>query len=136
MRITEAARVLGMSARMLRYRERLGLVPRGRTTSRWSGRLVEDPSGHRRYSEDDVATIAFATELEERYDVSPVALAFALRAFAEPAVGAAVRDLGERLGRLPSPAARASEIDKERALRWLGRSGVLPPPPRRRQSGT
>jgi MerR family copper efflux transcriptional regulator len=68
--------------------------------------------------------------------VSPVALAFALRAFAEPAVGAAVRDLGERLGRLPSPAARASEIDKERALRWLGRSGVLPPPPRRRQSGT
>jgi MerR family transcriptional regulator, copper efflux regulator len=133
MRITEAAAALDMSARMLRYRERLGLVPAGRSASRRVRRTARSTSaptstGHRRYSDDDLATIRLSVELEERYDITPVALAFALRTLAEPAVGAAVRELGERLGSVPTPAARASEIDRERALRWLGRSGMLPPP--------
>jgi MerR family copper efflux transcriptional regulator len=180
MRISQAAQALGMSPRMLRYRERLGLVPRGRTDSWWRPRpdgadftpvrprgqardsrpqsqgqgqtqvqtqgqtqvqtqvQTQGPApshprnqrapGHRQYTEEDLRTIALAAQLEEKYDVTPLAVAFALRAFAEPAVGAAVRELGERLGRLPTPAARAGEIDKERALRWLGRSGVLQPP--------
>ena len=175
MRISQAAQALGMSPRMLRYRERLGLVPRGRADSWWrpradgadftpvrprgqtsresQGQSQDQPQGqpqgqpqprsqgrsparprnqrapgHRQYTEEDLRTIALAAQLEEKYDVTPLAVAFALRAFAEPAVGAAVRELGERLGRLPTPAARAGEIDKERALRWLGRSGVLQPP--------
>jgi MerR family transcriptional regulator, copper efflux regulator len=133
MRITEAAAALDMSPRMLRYRERLGLVPAGRAAGlrvrrTRQGNSPPTSAGHRRYSDDDMATIRLSVELEEKYDITPVALAFALRALAEPAVGAAVRELGERLGSVPTPAARASEIDRERALRWLGRSGVLPPP--------
>ena len=38
---------------------------------------------------------------------------------AEPAVRAAVADLGRRLGRIPAPASRALDFEKERALRLL-----------------
>jgi MerR family transcriptional regulator, copper efflux regulator len=114
MRITEAARVLGTSPRMLRYRESLGLLPRS-------------PRGQRRYDERDLALARSVLELERRYDVSPAELAFALRTVAEPEVGAAVRELGVRVGRISTPPTPA-EIDRERALRWLGRSGMLPPP--------
>ncbi len=133
MRITEAAAALDMSPRMLRYREQLGLVPPGRTPDRRARRRTPSGTAHRRYSADDLATIELAVRLEERFDVSPAALAFALRALGELEVGGAVRELGQRLGRIPTPAERAVEIDRERALRWLGRSGVLPPPgpPRR-----
>ena len=102
---------------MLRYREALGLLPRSRTAD----------SGQRRYDERDLAAVRLALELEHRYDVTPAALAFALRALAEPSVGADLRNLGYRTGRLSTPPS-AAEIDRERALRWLGRSGVLPPP--------
>jgi MerR family copper efflux transcriptional regulator len=117
MRITEAAKQLGTTPRMLRYREALGLLPRSRTAD----------SGQRRYDERDLAAVRLALELEHRYDVTPAALAFALRALAEPSVGADLRNLGYRTGRLSTPPS-AAEIDRERALRWLGRSGVLPPP--------
>jgi MerR family copper efflux transcriptional regulator len=120
MRITEAARQLGTTPRMLRYREALGLLPRSRATR----------ETQRQYDERDLAAVKLALELEHRYDVTPAALAFALKALAEPSVAADLRNLGYRTGRLtsaPSPA----EIDRERALRWLGRSGVLPPPPHR-----
>ncbi|MGH3489351.1 MAG: MerR family transcriptional regulator, partial [Actinopolymorphaceae bacterium] len=129
MRITDAAKALDMSPRMLRYREQLGLVPPGRTPERGTRRDGTPTVRHRQYAREDLATIAFAVQLEESYDISPVALAFALRAMAEPTVGAAVRELGERLGRVPTPA-RALDIDRDRAQRWLGRSGVLPPPRR------
>jgi MerR family copper efflux transcriptional regulator len=110
MRITEAARRLGTSARMLRYREDLGLLPQ-----------VRDGLGasHRVFSEDDVAAVALALDLERRYDVSPASLAFGVRVLAEPAVRAAVADLGRRLGRVPAPASRALDFEKERALRLL-----------------
>ncbi len=120
MRITEAAKLLGTTARMLRYRETLGLLPRPRTSR----------TAQRQYDDRDLAAVKLALELEHRYDVTPAALAFALKALAEPSVAADLRNLGYRTGRLTTPPSPA-EIDRERALRWLGRSGVLPPPAQR-----
>jgi MerR family transcriptional regulator, copper efflux regulator len=159
MRITEAARRLGTSARMLRYREDLGLLPRVRDYPAAPTRLRAGPLGspgprigspgprdgspgprgpglpgttgprdgspgprgaaHRQFGEEDVAAVAAALELERRYDISPASLAFGLRVLAEPQVRAAVADLGRRLGRIPAPASRALDFEKERALRLL-----------------
>jgi MerR family transcriptional regulator, copper efflux regulator len=135
MRITEAARRLGTSARMLRYREDLGLLPRVRDYPAAlaprpgllgsPGPRVGSPGprgpAHRQFGEEDVAAVAAALELERRYDISPASLAFGLRVLAEPQVRAAVADLGRRLGRIPAPASRALDFEKERALRLLGR---------------
>ncbi len=73
------------------------------------------------FTEEDVEAVAAALELERRYDISPAALAFGVRVLAEPAVRAAVADLGRRLGRIPAPASRALDFEKERALRLLSR---------------
>jgi len=116
MRITEAARRLGTSARMLRYREDLGLLPRVRDGL---GRAGSRGPAHRQFGEEDLAAVAVALELERRYDISPASLAFGVRVLAEPAVRAAVADLGRRLGRVPAPAGRALDFEKERALRAL-----------------
>src|SRR5271170_3741202 len=84
MRITEAARRLGTSARMLRYREDLGLLPPVRD--------YPARASHRQFSEADLEAVAVALELERRYDISPAALSFGLRVLAEPPVRAAVAD--------------------------------------------
>ena len=132
MRISEAAQRLGMSPRMLRYREELGLLPlvRGRDTGR--DRRTPDPArlpssthhpvgpAHRQYTEEDLAAIAAALRLEQRYDITPAALAFGLRVLTEPSVRAAVADLGRRTGHVPATPGRALDFEKERALRWLG----------------
>lgn len=107
MRITEAAAKLGMSPRMLRYREALGLLP-----------PVRDLGSHRRFGDEELAAVTQAMELEKRFDVSPGELAFALRALSEPAVAQAVRDLGVRIGRIQAPR-RALDFEKEKALRLL-----------------
>jgi len=128
MRISETARRLGTSARMLRYREDLGLLPpvreRRAVGSGSSGPLRAVGSGphgpsHRQFGEADLEAVAAALELERRYDISPASLAFGLRVLAEPGVRAAVADLGRRLGRIPAPAGRALDFEKERALRLL-----------------
>ena len=62
---------------------------------------------------------AAVLELERRYDISPAALSFGVRVLAEPAVRASVADLGRQLGRIPAPASRALDFEKERALRLL-----------------
>jgi MerR family copper efflux transcriptional regulator len=126
MRISEAARRLGTSARMLRYREDLGLLPKVRDQlpgPSWS-RGPARPRGpsHRQFSEADLEAVAAALELERRYDISPASLAFGLRVLAEPPVRAAVADLGRRLGRVPATPGRALDFEKERALRLLSRS--------------
>ena len=154
MRISEAARRLGTSARMLRYREDLGLLPQVRDPLPWSprpgalaaspgalaaspgalaaspgavaplpGAVAAGPRGpsHRQFSEADLEAVAAALELERRYDISPASLAFGLRVLAEPAVRAAVADLGRRLGRIPATPGRALDFEKERALRLLSR---------------
>ncbi len=131
MRISAAARRLGTSARMLRYREELGLLPQVR--DRWSGagRLGRAAglggtaggggAAHRQFSEADLDAVAAALELERRYDISPASLAFGLRVLTEPPVRAAVADLGRRLGRVPATPGRALDFEKERALRLLSR---------------
>ncbi|MFC9969525.1 MerR family transcriptional regulator [Spirillospora sp. NPDC050679] len=112
MRITEAARRLGTSPRMLRYRESLGLLPPTRDAA---------PGGHRRFDEAELRAIALALALEKRYDIGPAELAFGLRVLAEPEVQARVRELGERIGRVSAPPARYLDFEKEKALRLLQR---------------
>jgi DNA-binding transcriptional MerR regulator len=114
MRITEAAKRLGMSPRMLRYREALGLLP-----------PVREQGAHRRFGPDELAAVAQGVELEKRFDVSPAELAFALRVLSEPTVAAAVRDLGVRIGRIQVPR-RALDFEKEKALRLLRPPGLGP----------
>ena len=134
MRISEAARRLGTSARMLRYREDLGLLPRVRDQLPWPsgprvplGATLDAAAGrphgpsHRQFSEADLEAVAAALELERRYDISPASLSFGLRVLAEPPVRAAVADLGRRLGRIPATPGRALDFEKERALRLLSR---------------
>ncbi|MFC4562033.1 MerR family DNA-binding transcriptional regulator [Nocardiopsis mangrovi] len=115
--ISAAAERLGTSPRMLRYREALGLLPPTK----------EQPTGrghrHRRFSEADLRTVAAGLELERAYDITPAALAFALRMLAEPDTLNRVRAYGERLGRLAPPPVRAMDFEKQKALRLLQQRG-------------
>ena len=113
--ITAAARKLRTTPRMLRYRESLGLLPADRL-----------PGAHRRYDEETLQAAAYAITLEQSYDVSPSALAFALRALTDPVVNADVRRLSELTGPGRSSLA-ALNFDQEKARRLLlPRSPVLP----------
>lgn len=111
--IGAAAERLDTTPRMLRYRESLGLLPQTKELPTGQGHR------HRRFGEGELATVAQGLELERRYDVTPAALAFALRVLAEPATMARVRAYGERLGRLNPPPTRALDFEKQKALRLL-----------------
>jgi hypothetical protein len=155
MRITEAARRLDTSPRMLRYRDLLGLLPPvrepasarhhadGRQPIRGTGLGRQTAPGdaphpasagashpampaasrpapaHRRFGEEDLAAVSLALGIEQRYDISPAALAFGLRVLTEPGVRADVAELARRIGRIGPLPARALEFEKERALRLL-----------------
>ncbi|HET9079095.1 MAG TPA: MerR family transcriptional regulator [Trebonia sp.] len=123
MRITEAAARLGMSPRMLRYREELGLLPPLRDRPYGRGHA------HRQFTEEDLEAITTALAIERRFDITPAALAFGLRVLTDPAARAAVADLGRRTGHVPAGpgAGRALDFEKERALRAL--AGGYPPRP-------
>jgi MerR family transcriptional regulator, copper efflux regulator len=120
MRITEAAQRLGTSPRMLRYRDMLGLLPPVRAPGPAWGRA---PGGqrraHRRFADDDLAAVAHALRIEQRYDISPAALAFGLKVLTEPGARAEVAELGRRIGRIAPPPARALDFEQQRALRLL-----------------
>jgi MerR family copper efflux transcriptional regulator len=74
MRISEAARRLGTSARMLRYREDLGLLPQVRDPLPWPSQVPAHGPAHRQFSEADLEAVAAALELERRYDISPASV--------------------------------------------------------------
>jgi MerR family transcriptional regulator, copper efflux regulator len=123
MRITEAAEQVGTTPRMLRYRESLGLLPPVRDG--------QAERGHRQFTGEDLEAVATALAIERRFDISPSALAFGLRVLAEPAVRAALAELGERIGRLsvpPAPMTRALDFEQERALRLLAPRRTAGPP--------
>jgi MerR family transcriptional regulator, copper efflux regulator len=105
--ITAAARRLRTTPRMLRYREALGLLPGDRA-----------PRTHRRYDEESLRAAAYAITLEQSYDVTPSALAFALRALTDPVVNADVRRLSELTGPGRTPLA-ALDFDQQKARRLL-----------------
>src|SRR5262249_58521699 len=67
----------------------------------------------------DRAGAAPALRIEQRYDISPAALAFGLKVLTEPGIRAEVAELGRRLGRIAPPPARALDFEQERALRLL-----------------
>ena len=120
MRITEAAQRLGTSPRMLRYRDMLGLLPPVRGAAQARGRAgAPRDRAHRRFADGDLAAVAHALRIEQRYDISPAALAFGLKVLTEPGVRAEVAELGRRIGRIAPPPARALEFEQERALRLL-----------------
>lgn len=120
MRITEAAQRLGTSPRMLRYRDTLGLLPPVRGTAPARGRAPDGQRrGHRQFADDDLAAVAHALRIEQRYDISPAALAFGLKVLTEPGVRAEVAELGRRIGRIAPPPARALDFEQQRALRLL-----------------
>jgi MerR family transcriptional regulator, copper efflux regulator len=151
-RITEAAQRLDTSPRMLRYRDLLGLLPpvrepaagrRGRipATGRAADQAGAERAGvggagagragrHRQFGEDDLAAVSLALEIEQRYDISPAALAFGLRVLTEPGVRAEVAELARRIGRIRPLPARALEFEKERALRLLNLAPGRTPPTR------
>jgi MerR family transcriptional regulator, copper efflux regulator len=105
MRVGDAARQLGTSARMLRYAEQLGLVAPARTAG-----------GYRDYGPRDLAAAAFALELQARHGVTPAALAFGLRALEDPEVAGSLRRLaGLRRG----GAATALDFETAKARRLL-----------------
>lgn len=119
---------------MLRYRESLGLLPAVRLPARRRGgrpgtgvRPAGGPPatepgrspGHRRFSPLDLEAVALALAIEQRYDISPAALAFGLRVLADPSARAEVAELGRRIGRIQAPPARALDFEQERALRLL-----------------
>ena len=145
MRITEASRRLGISPRMLRYRESLGLLPvvRGRPARparrgparpgvpavdrtvvdgrpALAGALAVDHGPrHRQFSAADLEAVRFGLAIEQRYDISPAALAFGLRVLSDPAARAQVAELGRKIGRIRPLPAMALDFEKERALRLL-----------------
>lgn len=116
MRITEAAQRLGTSARMLRYRESLGLLP----LLRQPAGPARGPSVHRQFTVRDLDAVSLALAIERRYDITPAALAFGLRVMTDPAARSQVAELGRRTGRIPGPVTRALDFEQERALRLLG----------------
>ncbi len=88
---------------------------------------------HRRFGEEDLAAVSLALGIEQRYDISPAALAFGLRVLTEPGVRADVAELARRIGRIGPIPARALEFEKERALRLLSLApGRRPERPARR----
>lgn len=114
MRITEASQRLGISPRMLRYRESLGLLPVVRH------RRTQAAGRHRQFASPDLDAVALGLAIEQRYDISPAALAFGLRVLADPSACAEVAELGRRIGRIRPLPAMAMDFEKERALRLLG----------------
>ena len=108
MRVGDAARQVGTSARMLRYAERLGLVNPPRTGG-----------GYRDYGERDLLAATVALDLQARYGVTPAALAFGLRALEDPEVAGSLRRLARLIRRAEPDPAAALDFETAKARRLL-----------------
>ncbi len=103
----EAAKRLNTTARIVRYRERLGLLRPGREARR-----------HRRFTEEDLAALRLAEGIERSYGVAPREVAFALAALTSPRLAAELKALAETTGRLVASNA-VLNFDQEKALALL-----------------
>jgi MerR family copper efflux transcriptional regulator len=108
MRVGDAARRVGTSARMLRYAEQLGLVAPARTAG-----------GYRDYGERDLQAVAGALRLQERYGAPPAALAFGLRALEDPEVAGSLRTLARLIRRADPDPVAALDFETAKARRLL-----------------
>jgi MerR family transcriptional regulator, copper efflux regulator len=106
--VGRAAARLGTTARMLRYREALGLVSPRRTGG-----------GYRAYDRCDLLAAALAADLEVRHGVTPAAVAFALRALDDGQVAAELRTLGRLARRQAPPGLAALDFETRKAQRLL-----------------
>ena len=111
-RVGQAARRLGTSARMLRYAEDLGLAAPPRTAA-----------GYRAYGEQDLLAAALALELQARYRATPAAVAFGLRALADPGLAAELRLLGRLARQELAPPLGALDFETRKARRLLRLDG-------------
>jgi MerR family copper efflux transcriptional regulator len=110
--VGRAAARLKTTARMLRYRESLGLVHPRRTGG-----------NYRSYDATDLLALAAGAELEARYGVTPAALALALRALEDHQVAAELRTLA-RLARRPERSSLdALQFETGKAQRLLRLAG-------------
>src|SRR5258707_6375593 len=125
---------------MLRYRESLGLLPVVRvrparrrpahpggpavdqaavaqTPERPGMPIVDHAARHRQFGAADIDAVALGLAIEQRYDISPAALAFGLRVLTDPAARTAVAELGRRIGRIRPLPVMAMDFEKEPPLR-------------------
>ena len=106
--IGAAAERLATSPRVLRYREALGLLPARRSEG-----------AHRVYGERELLAAACAAELEERYAVSPRALAFALQVLTDRDAESGVRLLGALSHRIAPTTIAALDFEAQKGRRLL-----------------
>jgi MerR family copper efflux transcriptional regulator len=106
--IARAADLLDTTARMLRYRESLGLIA-----------PIRGSGGHREYGERELVAAAYAAALEHHYGVGPSELAFALRVLRDATVAGDVRTLGQLSHRIAPPVGDALDFDAQKARRLL-----------------
>jgi MerR family copper efflux transcriptional regulator len=103
--VGEAAARLGTTPRMLRYAEQLGLIAPERSRG-----------NYRLYRERDLLAAAYGNALAARYEATPAALAFALRALAEPDVAGRLRTLARLGGRRGRTAPLDDDLERSAAL--------------------
>jgi MerR family copper efflux transcriptional regulator len=111
----QAASHLNTTARIVRYRERLGLLRPGR-----------EPRRHHRFTEEDLTALRLAGSIERNYGASPSELAFALRALTTPALAARIDALAEVTGRRIASGA-VLNFEQQKALALLANSARSSP---------
>lgn len=111
----EAAARLNSTARIVRYREQLGLLRPGR-----------EPRRHRRFTEEDLTALRLAESIERSYSASPSELAFALRALTSPPLASKIQALAETTGRLVASSA-VLNFEQQKALALLTNSARTAP---------
>ena len=113
--IHQAAETTGLSARMLRYLERVGLVEAPRSTG-----------GYRMYAAAQLQRLRTLRELLGRYQLGPSDVAFAKRLRAEPALSDAVTHWLEAEPRRPEsvPASEWLRFEQAKCQRLLAASAA------------